>query len=110
MTCPRTVSLKAATSTAVGMTAQCQRTKNWSFGVKTPRSNTSNGVSSNGGRLRCRIIRPFCGKAVVMLRRSGSPGRASSTKASGQAGGLSGKAATILAACRKRRRLTLLAA
>jgi hypothetical protein len=51
-TWPCTVNRKASTSISVGMTAQCQRTKNRSFGVKTDWSNTSNGVSSSGGRVR----------------------------------------------------------
>jgi hypothetical protein len=33
--------------------------------VNTPRSKTAHGVSSSGGRLRCRIIDPFCGNAIV---------------------------------------------
>src|SRR5208337_816367 len=55
------VSLNVATFTSCGIAAQCQRTKNRSFGVKTLRSNTSQGVSSRGGRVRCTIIGP-CGK------------------------------------------------
>ena len=78
-TCPRTEQRNLARSTCSGITAQCQRTKKRSFGVKTPWSNTSNGVSSNGGRVRCSTIAPFCGKAVVSERSSGPPLRPSFT-------------------------------
>ena len=64
-----------AVSISVGITAQCQRTKNWSLGVNTPLSKTSNGVSSSGGRVRCRIIAPFCGNAVVIGRCAGAAGQ-----------------------------------
>jgi hypothetical protein len=56
---------------SVGMTAQCQRTKNESLGVNTPRSKISNGVSSSGGRARCRIMAAFQGKDVVTTRALG---------------------------------------
>ena len=93
-TWPFTLSRKLATSISVGITAQCQRTKNWSLGVNTPLSNTSNGVSSRGGRVLCRIIGPFCGNALVIARSCGPPGIGRSTVVSAKAGAASAEPAT----------------
>src|SRR5260370_106111 len=86
------------------MTAQCQRTKKRSFGVNTDWSNTSNGVSSNGGRLRCRMSGPFCGKAVVIGRLSGPPGSGSVIIVSANAGADATARADAPASLRKLRR------
>src|SRR5438445_4479818 len=86
------------------MTAQCQRTKKRSFGVNTDWSNTSNGVSSSGGRLRCRMSGPFCGKAVVIGRLSGPPGSGSVIIVSANAGLDAAARADAPASLRKRRR------
>jgi hypothetical protein len=40
LTWPKTLRRKVSTSIEVGMSAQCQRTKNWSLGVNTDLSNT----------------------------------------------------------------------
>jgi hypothetical protein len=65
--------------------------------VKTPLSNTSNGVSSSGGRVRCKIIGPFCGNAVVIARSSGPPGKGKVTIVCAQAGTESAEMPTTLA-------------
>ena len=53
------------TSTAVGITRPMPTHVELIVGRESPtRSNTSNGVSSSGGRVRCRISAPFSGKAV----------------------------------------------
>jgi hypothetical protein len=44
------------------------------------------GVSSSGGRVRCRMRAPFWGKVVVIGRSSGPPGRRSLTTVSAKAG------------------------
>ena len=93
-TWPCTLIRKVVASTEVGISAQCQRTKNWSLGVKTLWSNTDIGVSSSGGRLRCRIIDPLPGKLEVSGRDEGPPGRARSTACCPQAGADQAAAAT----------------
>src|SRR5262249_132344 len=50
-------------------------------------SKTSQGVSRSGGRVRCRIIEPFCGNLVVIGRVSGPPGNDSSITRWAKAGG-----------------------
>src|ERR1700722_4074987 len=57
------------------MSDQCQRTKNLSLGVNTPRSKSEKGVSSIGGRLRCSNIVPFWGKSLVRGRAPLPPGK-----------------------------------
>jgi hypothetical protein len=65
------------------------------LGVNTDPSNTSNGVSNNGGRVRCRISAPFSGRAVVIDRSSGPPGSGSLIVLSASAG--SGASASVAA-------------
>ena len=86
LTWPRTARRKAATSISFGITAQCQRTKNRSFGVKMPLSNTANGVSSKAGLVRCSTMLPFSGNSVVSSRSSGPPGSGRRTVPSAQEG------------------------
>ncbi len=46
------------------------------------------GVSSNAGLVRCRIIAPFCGNAVVMGRSLGPPGSGRVIMSAAQAGAM----------------------
>ncbi len=112
LTWPRTATRNVARSTCSGITAQCQRTKNRSLGVNTPPletgSNTSNGVSSSGGRVRCRIIEPFCGKAAVSARSSGPPFRPSFTVPCARAGAVAAMAPSAPKPRSSPRRLTIL--
>ena len=64
-------------------------------GRESDPSNTSNGVSNNGRRVRCRISAPFSGKAVVIDRSSGPPGSGSLIVLSASAG--SGASASVAA-------------
>src|SRR5579859_1512511 len=107
LTWPWTFRRKLVTSTEVGITAQCHRTKNRSLGVNTPWSKTSIGVSSSGGRVRCRIMLLLPGKALVSGRFEGPPGRPRSTICSAQAGVARPAAPTRPAPRRKSRRLVV---
>jgi hypothetical protein len=66
-------------------------------------SNTFIGVSSKGGRVRWTISTPFCGKAVVIARSFGPPGRGSFVMFSARA--VSGAKVNAPAVLRKHRRV-----
>ena len=90
------------------MSAQCQRTKNWSLGVNTDLSKTSIGVSSKGGWTRWRIMLPLPGKALVIGRSALPPGSFRSTSCCASAGAAARPAVPSAAWLRKRRRLVSL--
>ncbi len=61
-TWPSTRRRKVSTSIEFGITDGCQRTKNWSLGVKTLGRKPRRAFLAEGGRSRSRIISPFWGK------------------------------------------------